>query len=127
MVGTENDTRTMSEIFLGFVKRRELRIARDRDGHFINFLKSLDRPGGDLTWIGATGRATLLSFVVYRRQYHPGFVPPYNVALVALEEGSHLVSTVIASPEKLKIGMTLAASFQKTGRLVFMPAENDHA
>ena len=88
---------TLSSAFLGFLARGELRVARDlRTGAWVEFLKSLDRRADDLEWIPASGRATLELFVVYRRQYHPDFPTPYNVALVALEEGPHLVSTVLA-------------------------------
>ncbi|MBW4091497.1 MAG: OB-fold domain-containing protein [Proteobacteria bacterium] len=74
-----------------------------------------------VAWVAASGAATLHSFCIYHRAYHADFPPPYNVALVALAEGPHLVSTVIAAPVELRVGMALTAAFEPSGRLVFHP------
>jgi hypothetical protein len=51
------------------------------------------------------------------------FAVPYNVAWVELEEGTRLISTVItADLSTLRIGMPLTASFEPSGRLVFIPS-----
>lgn len=75
----------------------------------------------EVEWVRASGQARLASFVVYRRQYHPDFPPPYNVAMVTLAEGPDLISTVTAELAALKIGMPLEANFDSAGRLVFAP------
>jgi uncharacterized OB-fold protein len=111
--------------FCGHLAQRELRIARCRKSGLILDFPELARAGRttkDIAWIPASGRARLYSFVVYRRQYHPDFVPPYNVAAVVLEEGPLLISTVIAEPEQLVINMPLTAAFDAADRLVFQPS-----
>ncbi len=48
-------------------------------------------------WISASGRGTVYSFVVYHVAYDPAFLGdlPYVVALVALEEGPHLLTNLV--------------------------------
>ena len=109
--------------FLAFLETRELRVFRDRaSGAFIDFA-ALDQvaSASDGEWVRASGRARLYSYVVYRRQYHPDFPPPYNVAAVMLEEGPVLISTVLAEPQQLALDMPLTAGFDQTGRLIFKP------
>jgi uncharacterized OB-fold protein len=63
------------------------------------------------TWQAASGRAKLISWVVYHMAYHPAFAQrlPYAVAVVALEEGARLISNVIGVDdfESLKIDQAL--------------------
>ena len=48
-------------------------------------------------WERASGKGTLVSWVVYHTPYHPAFEGrlPYNVALVQLEEGPRLLTNVV--------------------------------
>ncbi|MGE0797055.1 MAG: Zn-ribbon domain-containing OB-fold protein [Lautropia sp.] len=48
-------------------------------------------------WHTASGRARLISWVVYHTAYHESFAGriPYNVACVELEEGPRLLSNVV--------------------------------
>lgn len=113
-----------STAFLRYLAQRELRVARCRASGLILDFSELNEARlrvSDIEWIPASGRARLFSFVVYRRQYHPDFPPPYNVAAVVLEEGPHLISTVLAEPQLLAIDMPLIATFDAGGRLVFGP------
>lgn len=50
-------------------------------------------------WETASGRARLVSWVVYRIAYHNYFKSklPYNVALVELDEGPRLISNVVGT------------------------------
>jgi uncharacterized OB-fold protein len=59
--------------------------------------------------------------VVYRRQYHPDFPVPYNVAAVVLEEGPLLISTIVSEQREFSIDMPLMAAFDTAGRLIFKP------
>jgi hypothetical protein len=63
------------------------------------------------TWQVATGKAKLISWVVYHMAYHPAFAKrlPYAVAVVELEEGARLISNVIGVDdfESLKIDQAL--------------------
>lgn len=64
------------------------------------------------TWQAASGKAKLISWVVYHMAYHPAFAQrlPYAVAVVELAEGARLISNVIGVEdfESLKIDQALA-------------------
>lgn len=66
-------------------------------------------------WETASGRAKLVSWVVYHHGYHPYFASrlPYNVAVVELAEGPRLISNVIVADGDLRIDMPLALAIEK--------------
>ena len=47
-------------------------------------------------WTPAAGRGTLLSWVVFHRQYFPEYPPPHLVAIVELEEGPLFITGPVA-------------------------------
>jgi hypothetical protein len=121
--GAQNGGASLTGAFLGFLAQQELRVARLRSsGAFIDFTELTRlRDSEDCEWVRASGRARLYSYVIYRRQYHPDFPVPYNVAAVVLEEGPFLISTVVAEQQALSIDMPLMAAFDAGGRLIFNP------
>lgn len=72
----------------------------------------------DWAWEPASGRARLVSWVVYHRAYHPAFAGrvPYAVALVELDEGPRLISSVVGGGE-LAIERALALQVEREGGL----------
>jgi uncharacterized OB-fold protein len=61
-----------------------------------------------LTWISASGRGTVRTFVVFDKPYHPYFEKrlPYVVAVVTLEEGPEITTNIVdADVSDMKIGM----------------------
>lgn len=50
-----------------------------------------------LTWVPASGRGTVRTFIVFDKPYHPYFTDrlPYVVAVVALEEGPEITTNII--------------------------------
>jgi uncharacterized OB-fold protein len=48
-------------------------------------------------WEQASGRARVISWVVYHRAYHPAFADrlPYNVVVAELDEGPRLITNVV--------------------------------
>lgn len=65
-------------------------------------------------WAPASGRGTVFSYIIMHRPYHPGFKNdlPYNVAVIELEEGPHLISNVVGcSNEDLYVGMPVEVVF----------------
>jgi hypothetical protein len=70
-------------------------------------------------WQQASGRAKLVSWVVYRRAYHPAFAErvPYNVVVVELDEGPRMISNVIGIAEAggLAIDAPLAFVAEREG------------
>lgn len=61
----------------------------------------------DPAWTEASGHGTVVSWVVYHKAYHDAFRGrvPYNVAIVALEEGPRLITNIVAPNDALSIGM----------------------
>ena len=82
----------------------------------------------DWAWQGASGKAKLISWVVFHRAFHPAFADrlPYNVAIVELAEGPRMITNiVVADAETLKIDQPLhfvAAQEQGHGIARFRPA-----
>lgn len=56
-------------------------------------------------WERASGRGTIVSWVVYHTAYHDAFKNrlPYVVAIVRLEEGPQMITNYIGPREKLAI------------------------
>ncbi len=73
----------------------------------------------DWRWETASGRATLVSHVVYRTAYHEAFADrlPYNVAVVELDEGPRLISNILdaADGRGLRTGMKLVIAIEQEG------------
>ena len=69
----------------------------------------------DSQWTTASGRATLVSWVVYHHGYHAYYAArlPYNVAVVELAEGPRLISNVVDAQERLRIDMPLTLVIQR--------------
>lgn len=84
--------------------------------------------GTDWAWKQATGRARLISWVVYHIAYHASFAKrlPYTVAVVELQEGPRLFSNIVgADPSTLTIDMPLQMRIEDEGELAvarFTPA-----
>ena len=55
---------------------------------------------GNFAWEEVSGRGKVFSFVVYHRLYHKGWADelPYVVAVIELEEGPRILSTVTEIP-----------------------------
>ena len=71
----------------------------------------------------ASGRATLYSYVIHHRAA-PGFVPPYSIAVVQLEEGPRMMTNIVEveqSPEALRLDMPLEVIFQPMNDEISLP------
>jgi uncharacterized OB-fold protein len=66
-------------------------------------------------WETASGRARLVSWVVYHHAYHDYYATrlPYNVAVVELAEGPRIISNVVDSTDALRIDMPLDLVIQR--------------
>jgi hypothetical protein len=68
----------------------------------------------DVGWYAASGRGTLFSFGIVHQTTDPAFADlvPYDISLVALQEGVTVLSTVVDCPnDELEIGMQLELVF----------------
>jgi uncharacterized OB-fold protein len=82
----------------------------------------------DVEWFEASGRATLYTFSIVRRNDLPPFNErvPYVAAVVDLEEGPRMITNVIGCEfDAVEIGMALTVAFREDGDYslpVFEPA-----
>lgn len=66
------------------------------------------------TYRPVSGRGEVYSYVIYHQAYHPAFPPPYNVVLIQLEEGPHMISQLIdINDQEIKVGMPVQVVFRK--------------
>lgn len=84
-------------------KARELRFQKCKPCGHVRWPASLICPAclsRETDWVVASGKGTIYTFAVYHVAYHPGFKDdlPYVVALVALEEGPHLLTNIVGCP-----------------------------
>lgn len=74
---------------------------------------------GEWGWQDASGRARVVSWVVYHRAYHPAFADriPYNVVVAELEEGPRVITNVVGieSAEGLDIDVPLRLAIESEG------------
>ena len=73
-------------------------------------------------WEVASGRAKLVSWMVYHRAFHPAFADrlPYTAAIVELEEGPRMISNIVEAGDGtgLKIDSPVDVCFEWEGDLV---------
>ena len=84
-------------------KQRELRMQRCDQCGFVRFPASTHCPkclGGQSSWIQMSGRGRVWSFIVMHQKYFKTFADdlPYNCAMVQLEEGPIMMSTIVGTP-----------------------------
>ena len=71
--------------------------------------------GDQWSWERASGKGTLVSWVVYHIAYHPAFADrlPYNVAVVELAEGPRLITNIVNPADGLKADRTVDLEIQQ--------------
>jgi hypothetical protein len=77
----------------------------------------------DVSVFRASGRATLHSYVIHHRPV-PGFVPPYSIAVVELEEGPRMMTNIVEvpqTPEALGLDMPLEVVFEELSHEISLP------
>ncbi len=98
-------------------QRQELCLQRCDDcGHY-RFPPSLVCPrctSLKAQWVKASGRATIHTFEITHKPLYPARDPPYNVAIVELEEGPRMHTSIVGSShEEIRIGMPVEVVFEK--------------
>ena len=77
-----------------------------------------------LAWATVSGDGAVYSFTVVQRAPSPAFADkvPYVVAIVALDEGPHLMSNLVGClPDEVRIGRRVRATFLDIGDEVSLP------
>jgi uncharacterized OB-fold protein len=65
------------------------------------------------TWQPLSGRGTILSWVVFHRQYLPEYPAPYNAVAVQLAEGPIVISNLVGEePQGSWIGRTVEVRYE---------------
>jgi uncharacterized OB-fold protein len=78
----------------------------------------------DAEWVVSTGRGRVYSFVVYHRGYHAAFEGdlPYAVAIVALNEGPHLLTNIVGCiPEQVRCDMPVEVTWEQVTDEITLP------
>jgi uncharacterized OB-fold protein len=78
----------------------------------------------DFAWTTISGKGTVFSFTIVQRAPSPAFADkvPYAIAIVALDEGPHLMSNIIdCPPDRVHIGMQVRATFIDIDAKVSLP------
>jgi uncharacterized protein len=109
-------------------KRRELRMPKCLDCDNFHFYPRTICPhcgSINLQWRSCSGHGVVYSYTVVHRAPGPAFEAdvPYVVAVIALEEGPHLMSTVVGTPpDEVRIGQKVRVAFRDTeDGEVFLP------
>jgi uncharacterized OB-fold protein len=75
-----------------------------------------------LSWAPSSGRGRLYSWTVVWRPQHPSFQVPYAPAIIALDEGWWMMSSIIGcTPEDLQADMPLQVEFHKASDEINLP------
>lgn len=77
-----------------------------------------------LRWVESSGRGRVYSYTVARRPGGPGFEKevPYIVAIIELEEGVRMMSTIVDIPiEEVRCGMPVQVVFEKLTEEITLP------
>ena len=72
----------------------------------------------------SSGRGRVYSFVVYHKAFHPSFADevPYVVAIIALDEGPHLITNVIkCNPDEVYCNMPVEIIWEERTNEVTIP------
>ena len=78
--------------------------------------------GRSLSWVPSAGLGSLYSWTVVHRPQHPSFVVPYAPAIVELDEGFWLVSSIIGCPaDALTAGLRLRVEFHAASDEITLP------
>ncbi len=76
------------------------------------------------TWEAMSGRGEILSWVVFRRGYHPAWnaLVPYNVVLVQLPEGPRMFGNVLPLERQyLTVGDVVQVAFDRVAEGIAVP------
>lgn len=80
-------------------------------------------PFAEVEWFEASGKGTLLSYVISHRPL-PGFVAPFSIAVVMLDEGVKMMTNIIDCPqtrEALQLDMPLELAPTKVNDDITLP------
>ena len=75
-----------------------------------------------MSWRKVTGKGRVASFTIVRRGISRAYEAPYIVALIDLDEGPRMMSSVVGTePETVTIGDIVEVQFNQWGEDYLMP------
>ena len=74
------------------------------------------------TWQRLSGRGQVYSWSVIHHEFTPAYPPPYNVAIIELDEGIRMPSNIIGCDNAdIRAGMPVEVSFDEVSDGTFLP------
>ena len=78
--------------------------------------------GGDLAWSVVSGRGQIKSFTIVRRGISRAYEAPYVLALINLEEGPCMMSSLVdVDPDTVVVGARVIVAFESWSTDIEMP------
>jgi len=78
--------------------------------------------GRSLSWARSAGEGTLYSWTVVWRPQRPSFTVPYAPAIVTLDEGFRMMTSIVGcEPEQLAADMAVAVEFHPASDEISLP------
>ncbi|MDA8253248.1 MAG: OB-fold domain-containing protein [Rhodospirillales bacterium] len=78
----------------------------------------------EFDWALASGRGRVFSYVIFHRAYHRGFEAdvPYNVALIALDEGVFMFSNIVGiANDAIRCDIPVMIEFDRVTDTITLP------
>lgn len=78
----------------------------------------------ETAWLASKGAGKVYTYAVYHTAFHPGFKGdlPYTVAVVALDEGPHVLSNIVdCSPEAVSCDMPVGVVWEEVDERITLP------
>jgi uncharacterized OB-fold protein len=76
----------------------------------------------ELAWVESSGRGTVYSYSVVHRAPRPQFAVPYIVAVIALEEGWHMLSNLLdCDVNNVSVGLPVRVLFKPMTDSITLP------
>ena len=70
----------------------------------------------ELSWEVVSGLGKVASFSVVQRAISPAYIAPYVVALIDLDEGPRMMSSIVGcEPEDVSVGAAVRVTFEQWG------------
>jgi uncharacterized OB-fold protein len=105
----------------------ELRLQRCGECSHVRFPPSVLCPrclSETASWVALSGRGVVFSWIVVHQSQHPAFNAdaPYNVAIVELEEGPRLHTSLVECPnDQIRIGLPVEVVFERVNDEISLP------
>jgi len=108
-------------------RKQELRFQKCKDCDHVRWPPSDLCPlchSTEINWSVSKGIGKVFTFAIYHTAYHPGFASdlPYTVAVVALDEGPHLLTSIVeCPPNEVKCDMLVKVVWEEINEKITLP------